>query len=159
MLAYCDNPATVNQQMFTAMNVCGLANQSILLLLMFAFLSCGELDGKPSFTKMAVTPLIMVRFSKFSLVLKVDESYKYLCAIHVCEFAKNVKVANINRARTFVDLQYFNLLASCVYIYSLILNQLSKESRFGRGNDPIWQTHSLLSTVFKRSHLKLLMES
>ena len=30
---------TVNQQMFAAINVCGMANQNISLLLMFAFLS------------------------------------------------------------------------------------------------------------------------
>ncbi len=52
---------TVNQQMFAAINVCGLANQNISLLLMFAFLSWGELDGKLCFTKLAITPLIMVR--------------------------------------------------------------------------------------------------
>ena len=92
--------------MFAAINVCRLANQNTLLLLMFAFLSWGELDGKPCFTKMVITPLIMARFSKFNLVLKLDnKSYKCLCAINVCEFAKNAKFANINRALTFVDLQ------------------------------------------------------
>ncbi len=70
---------TVNQQMFAVINVCGLANQNISLLLMFAFLSRGELDGNPCFTKMAITPLMIVRFSKFNLVLKLDnESYKCL---------------------------------------------------------------------------------
>ena len=52
---------TVNQQMFAAINVCGLVNQNISLLLMFAFLSWGELDGKPCFTKMAITPLIIFK--------------------------------------------------------------------------------------------------
>ena len=47
---------TVNQQMFATINVCGLANQNISLLLMFAFWSWGELYGKPCFTKMALTP-------------------------------------------------------------------------------------------------------
>ncbi len=93
--------------MFAAINVCGLANQNISLLLMFAFLSWDELDGKHSFTKMTITPLIMVRFSKFNLVLKLDnKSYQCLRALNVCKFAKNAKFANISRARTFVDLQY-----------------------------------------------------
>ena len=62
---------------------------------MFGFLSGGELDGKPCFTKMA--PLIMVPFSKFNLFLKLDnESYKFSRAINVCEFAKNAKFVNIN---------------------------------------------------------------
>ena len=82
--------------MFAAINVCRLANQNILLLLMFAFLSWGELHGKPSFTKMAITALIMVQFSKFNLFLKLDnESYKCLHATNICEFAKDVKFANI----------------------------------------------------------------
>ena len=108
--------------MFTAINVRGLVNENISLLLMFAFLSCSELYGKPCFTKIAITPLIMVRFSKFNLVLKLDnESYKCLHAINVCEFAKNAKFANINRARTFVDLQYCHrysdLILSMIYHY------------------------------------------
>ncbi len=49
----------------------------------------------------------MVRFSKFDLVLKAEsKAYKFWRAINVCEFVKIAKFANINRARTFVDLQY-----------------------------------------------------
>ncbi len=49
----------------------------------------------------------MVRFSKFNLVLKLEsKGYKFLRAINVCEFVKIAKFMNINRARTFVDLQY-----------------------------------------------------
>ncbi len=49
----------------------------------------------------------MVQFSKFSLVLKAEsKDYKFWRAINVCEFVKIAKFANINRARTFVDLQY-----------------------------------------------------
>ncbi len=52
----------------------------------------------------------MVRFSKFNLVLKLErKSYKFLRAINVCEFVKIAKFANINRARTFVDLQYLTV--------------------------------------------------
>ena len=92
--------------MFAAINVCGLAKQNILLLVMFAFLSCGELHGKPCFSKVAITPLIMVRFSKFNLVLKLEiKRYKGLPAINVCEFARNARFTNINCTRTFVDLQ------------------------------------------------------
>ena len=47
-----------------------------------------------------MTPLIMIRFSKFNLVLELDnENYKCLRAINVCEFAKNVKFANNNYAQ------------------------------------------------------------
>ena len=42
--------STVNQQMFAAINVCGLANQNILLLLIFAFFAGVQLDGKQYFT-------------------------------------------------------------------------------------------------------------
>ena len=49
----------------------------------------------------------MVRFEKFNLDLKVEsKDYKFLRAIYVCDFGKIAKFANINRARTFVDLQY-----------------------------------------------------
>ena len=86
--------------MFAVINVCGLANQNISLLLMFMFLFWGELDGKLCFTKMVMTPLIMIRFSKFNLVLKLDnENYKCLRTINVCEFAKNTKFANNNHAQ------------------------------------------------------------
>ena len=61
------------------------------------------IDGEPSFTKMAITPLIMVGFSKFNLVLKLDnEINKCLCAINVCEFAKNAKFVNINTVRILI---------------------------------------------------------
>ncbi len=65
--------------MFAAINVCVFAKQtSSLLLLMFLI-----------------------------LVMRVRESkgYNFLCAIYVCEFVKIAKFANINHARTFVDLQ------------------------------------------------------
>ena len=49
----------------------------------------------------------MARFSKFNLVLKAEsKAYKSWRAINVCEFIKIAKFANINRTRTFVDLQY-----------------------------------------------------
>ncbi len=47
----------------------------------------------------------MVLFSK--LVLKLDsKSYKFLHDINVCKFVKITKFANVNRAQTFVYLQY-----------------------------------------------------
>ncbi len=50
----------------------------------------GEFNGKSYLIKMAITPLIMVQFSKFNLYLKLDiESYKSLPAISICELDKN----------------------------------------------------------------------
>ena len=66
---------TVDQLMFAAINVCIFAKQTSSLLLMFAD-SCHE-----------------------------SKAYNFLRAINVCEFAKNAKFANINRTRTFLDLQ------------------------------------------------------
>ncbi len=67
----------------------------------------------------------MVRFSKFDLVLKAESKvYKFWRAINVCEFVKIAKFANINRARTFVDLQYIigfadkqSKTGSCEYVF------------------------------------------
>ena len=55
---------TVNQQMFV--------DWQKTSLLMFAFLSGGELDGKPCFTKMTVTSLRILRFSILELLLKQE---------------------------------------------------------------------------------------
>ena len=58
----------------------------------------------------------ITKVSKFNLDLKVEsKGYNYWCATNVCEFVKIAKFANINRARTFVDLQYIDLGAqSCL---------------------------------------------
>ena len=118
--------------MFTAINIRVFTKQTSLLLLMFAD-SCKE--GKhfsashlnfiedtfigyqnsifitelvqPCFTKVLITSLIMVRFEKFNLVLKLEsKGYKFSHATNVCEFVKIAKFANIYRTWTFVDLQY-----------------------------------------------------
>ncbi len=91
-----------------------------LLLSMFTFLSWGWTWWKPCFTRMAITPLVMVQFSKFNLVLKLDsKSYKCLHAINVCEFAKNAKFVKFDRTRTFVNLQQH-------YSYVLLLVAMTK---------------------------------
>ncbi len=67
--------------------------------IMFVFLSWCELYGKPCFTKMAITPSIMIRFSKLNFVLKLDnKSYNYVRAINAYEYAKYAKFGNINGA-------------------------------------------------------------
>ncbi len=46
--------------------------------------------SQPCFTKVLITSLIMVWFSKFNLVLKLENmAYYFLCAINVCEFFKS----------------------------------------------------------------------
>ena len=54
---------TVDQLMFAAINVCVFEKQTSLLLLMFAD-SCHGAQHfvQPCFTKVPITPLIMVRF-------------------------------------------------------------------------------------------------
>ncbi len=108
MLKNQEGEVTVDQLMFAAINVRVFEKQTSSLLLMFAD-SCleGQHFLQPCFTKVSITPLKMVRFEKFNLDLKVESNgYKFLRAIYVCEFVKITKFANINRARTLVDLQY-----------------------------------------------------
>ena len=59
---------------------------------------------------MPVSPLFMVRFSKFNLSLKLESKlYNTICAFKFCEFVKIAKFAKLNRTRNSVDLQFSSL--------------------------------------------------